>query len=216
MAGYLANDLTAKHIQLAAVDQSPSEHAAQMQRDANAAETRVETFIAIHNLPKVQGSSTNALALSRVQEQLAMAREKLARNQAAMDTMKQGGSAHTLGGWFYSGQVLNTELLGAAGLARLFGFQDEAVALVEVDAAEALGAVGGSAFDRAFEDVVVFGGRGRGGGWAGDTEHVAEFGEEQGVVGALLTTLLTLPAGDKGIGRGERGGHVWWRIITRG
>jgi capsular exopolysaccharide synthesis family protein len=93
MAAYLANDLTAKNTQLAAVDQSLSEHAAQMQKDANVAETAVEKFIAGHNLPEVQGSSTTALALSHVQEQLAVAREKLARNQAAMDTMSRGGSA---------------------------------------------------------------------------------------------------------------------------
>jgi capsular exopolysaccharide synthesis family protein len=93
MTAYLANDLTAKNNQLQAVDDSLSAHAAQMQRDANAAEAQVEAFIAAHNLPEVQGSSTNALALSRVQDQLALARDKLARDQAALDTLQSGGAA---------------------------------------------------------------------------------------------------------------------------
>ena len=75
----------------------------------------------------------------------------------------------------------DVDAFGALGLAGLFGFQDEAAAFVEVDAAVGVGAGDGGAFDGAFEDVVVVFGVGGGGVGAGDADRVAEFGEEEGV-----------------------------------
>ena len=68
----------------------------------------------------------------------------------------------------------------------MLGFEDEAAALVEVDAAGGWRAVGVDEHDAAFEDVgvgivvVVADGLG-----TGDGEEVAELAEEEGVVGSV-------------------------------
>jgi hypothetical protein len=128
------------------------------------------------------------------------------------------GVAHAAGRRFHAGQILDRDLLRTLYLPRLLGLQDETAALVEVDTAEAERPIDGRAPDRAFEDVVVLVGRSSGGGRAAHAEHVAEFGQEQGVVGAFLPTLLALPPGDEGFRWRGTAGHVAWfaeRIIAR-
>jgi hypothetical protein len=79
-------------------------------------------------------------------------------------------------------------------LAGLLGFEDESAALVEVYAAGGGGAAELGFIDAAFEDVVVgfVGGAGGVGGREG--QGVAEFGEEEREVGALLPAFLALPS----------------------
>jgi hypothetical protein len=87
---------------------------------------------------------------------------------------------------------------GGGGLvAALFGFEHETAALVEVDASGAGGAVAVVELDGAFEDVGVEGVVWDGGVGTGKGEEVAEFGEEELVVGAFSGAGL-LPALDEG------------------
>ncbi|HEV7402340.1 MAG TPA: hypothetical protein VGO11_05415 [Chthoniobacteraceae bacterium] len=76
------------------------------------------------------------------------------------------------------------------------GLEDEAAALVEIDAAGAGGAVLVMKGDAALEDVGVGGIVGVRGIGLRDAEQRAEFGEEEGVVGALGGSGV-LPAGDE-------------------
>ena len=66
-------------------------------------------------------------------------------------------------------------------IVSLFGFQDETVALVEVDAAVGFGAIAFVTDDGTLKPVGAPGRQWRPG--AGDVQDVAEFGQEQGVVG---------------------------------
>ena len=95
---------------------------------------------------------------------------------------------------------MDGEFLLAAGLARLLGFQDEAAALVKIDAAGTDDAVGRLPLHRAFEYVVVLLGGGSGGIGAGHAEHIAELGQEQGVIGAFLAAFAALPTRDESLG----------------
>lgn len=97
--------------------------------------------------------------------------------------------------------------LAPALLAALLGFEHEGIALVEVDAADGFAFVA-IAPDDALEDVVVkFVGRLRR-IRAFEAKHVAQFGEKQRVIGALLPALLALPAGDEAFHRiGKRVGR---------
>ncbi len=94
--------------------------------------------------------------------------------------------------------------LGGLFFDALFGFEDEVVAAVEVDEIGGGGAVGCGDGDGAVEDVVVFGVVGGGGVGMGELEEVAEFGEEELVVGAF-GAAGGVPAGEED-GEGEWGG----------
>jgi len=61
---------------------------------------------------------------------------------------------------------------------------------------------------RAFENVVIVSVRRLGDIWMRQAEHIAEFGEEQGVIGAFLPALLTLPTRNEGL---CSGGRIIWR-----
>lgn len=105
----------------------------------------------------------------------------------------------TLGGAALAGRGVEESGLFDC-VAALFGFEDEAAAFVEVDAAGGGGAVGVAEGDGAFEDVGVGSEIARGGLGAGDVEEVGEFGKEELVVSAF-SGGGGLPAGYEG------GGH---------
>ncbi len=92
-------------------------------------------------------------------------------------------------------------------ISALLGFQYETLAPIEVDAAGAGGAVAVLEGHGAFEDIGIGGIIRRGGVRPRHTQHVAQFREEELVVGAFRRTRL-LPAGDESGGIGEvlRGG----------
>jgi hypothetical protein len=105
---------------------------------------------------------------------------------------------------------------GGGAVTGLFGFENEAAALVEVDAFEVVII----AADGAFVDVVVMGGGGVGGVGFGDADDGAEIIEKGLAVGAFLAAFAAVPAGDEGFGGGVGGGVVghrgglwgrWWR-----
>lgn len=81
-------------------------------------------------------------------------------------------------------------------LDALLGLEDEAAALVEIDAAGAGGAVLMMKGDAALEDVGVVGVVGVRGVRARDAEEIAQLGEKEGVVGAL-GGAGALPASDE-------------------
>lgn len=96
----------------------------------------------------------------------------------------------------------------------LLGFEDEAAALVKIDAAVRLSAVGVGEDDAAFEDVgvvVVVGARGVG---VRDIEDIAQFAEEQGVVRTLGTAGSgpTIEEGLDGVARHARKDGEAWEI----
>ena len=67
-------------------------------QEVKSAEQRVTQFMQEHhNLSEVQGSLTGAIQLSKDQAQLALAREDLARQQAALDTVSHGGGGSIIG-----------------------------------------------------------------------------------------------------------------------
>nr|WP_244878341.1 hypothetical protein [Brevundimonas vesicularis] len=80
------------------------------------------------------------------------------------------------------------------GGARLFSLQNEAAALVEVDAQGGGQAFGLASLHAAFEDVVVGAGVVAGGVWPGQIQRFAQLGEEHLVVGALGAAASGLPA----------------------
>ena len=96
---------------------------------------------------------------------------------------------------------LPDDLVAGALQSRLLGFQDEATPLVEVDPGMADEAVAVALAQRALEDVVVARGPGLGGIRSRQAEHVAEFDQEEPVVGAFLAALPALPAPDEGVER---------------
>jgi hypothetical protein len=107
---------------------------------------------------------------------------------AEEDVVPGGGAARAVtaeAAFFALAGGVGKELFFVLLLDALLGFEDEAAALVEVDAAEGLGAVRVDEHDAAFEDVgigIVFLLRGLG---AGDFEQIAELAEKEGVVGAF-------------------------------
>ena len=78
----------------------------------------------------------------------------------------------------------------------MLGFENEASALVEIYEARAGGSVGMFVGNRVFEDVLVAGIVGDGGVRTRDGEEVAEFGEEELIVGAFSGGGV-LPASDE-------------------
>lgn len=85
----------------------------------------------------------------------------------------------------------------------LLGFEDEAAAFVEVNAAIGLGAVGVGEDDAALEDVgvdVIVGARGVG---VWDVEDIAQLAEEQGVIRSLGTARGG-PTVEEGLDGGAR------------
>jgi hypothetical protein len=89
--------------------------------------------------------------------------------------------------------VLALDFLLAALDAALFGFKNEAILLVKIDPPERIAIVLVPG-DDALKHVIVALMGGTGGLWMLDTEEIAEFGQEQRVIRALLPTLLPLPA----------------------
>ena len=98
--------------------------------------------------------------------------------------------------------------------AALLGFQHEGIALVEIDAADRVAFVA-MARHHALEHIVIVlvGGLSR--VRLGQAEQGAKLSEEERVIGALLSALLALPAGDKGVDAGgESGGDIATRYAT--
>ena len=92
MATYLSTVDAARDAQIAKTDQWISQQMAINRQEVKSAEQRVTQFMQEHhNLSEVQGSLTAAIQLSKDQGQLALAREDLARQQAALDTVSRGG-----------------------------------------------------------------------------------------------------------------------------
>jgi polysaccharide biosynthesis transport protein len=98
MAAYLSTVDAAKDAQIAKTDQWISQQIAVNRQEVRSAEQRVTQFMQEHhNLSEVQGSLTAAIQLSKDQAQLALAREDLARQQAALDTVSHGGGGSITG-----------------------------------------------------------------------------------------------------------------------
>src|SRR5262249_15153739 len=75
----------------------------------------------------------------------------------------------------------------------LLGLEHKAVALVKIDALMADRCVAPRFPDHAFENIVICRGCMRGDIWVLQIKQIAQFGEEHGVVGALLPAILRLP-----------------------
>ena len=98
MATYLSTVDAARDAQIAKTDQWISQQMAINSQEVKSAEQRVTQFMQEHhNLSEVQGSLTGAIQLSKDQAQLALAREDLARQQAALDTISHGGGGSITG-----------------------------------------------------------------------------------------------------------------------
>ena len=90
---YLARVHQARDEQIAKVDKWIADQTKEHQLAISAAEQQVLQFTQQYNMAEVQGSLTPALELSRNQDQLAVLRQELARQQAALDTISSGGTA---------------------------------------------------------------------------------------------------------------------------
>ncbi|WP_428485842.1 GumC family protein [Rhodopila sp.] len=90
---YLANDIARRKVQITQVNNWLTERAASLEKDANNAEHVVTDFISRHNHPEVQGSLTAAIQLSKDQEKLAVAQQKLANQEAVLKATLHGGGA---------------------------------------------------------------------------------------------------------------------------
>ncbi len=94
MATYVSTVGTARGATIAKTDQWISQQMAANRQDVEAAEQRVTQFMKENrNLTEVQGSLTASLQLSKDIAQLALAREDLARQQAALSTIARTGGA---------------------------------------------------------------------------------------------------------------------------
>ena len=94
------------------------------------------------------------------------------------------------------------QLLGdLLALLALLGLQDEAAALVEIDATVAECAVAVGLLDRALKDVVVEVGRRHGRCRARHLQNVAQLRQKQGVVRPLLAALAVAPTRDEVLDR---------------
>src|SRR5690606_31414463 len=83
--------------------------------------------------------------------------------------------------------------------ARLFGLEDEAAALVQVDAQGGGEALRLAAADAALEHVVVLGRRVAGRVRARQVQRPAQLGQEHLIVGAFGAAARLAPAGDEGL-----------------
>src|SRR5690242_18945308 len=93
------------------------------------------------------------------------------------------------------------------GLNVLIGFEDEMGSLAKDDEVGGGGAIGVGGGDGAIEDVVVFGIVGSGGVGEGEVEEVAQFREEELVVGAFGAAGGLPASGERGRVRGRRSGE---------
>ena len=94
MSTYVSTVGNAREVTAGNTDQWISKQMAASWRDVEAAEQRVTQFMKQNpNLTEVQGSLTSNLQLSRDKAQLALAREELARQQAAYNTIVRSGGA---------------------------------------------------------------------------------------------------------------------------
>jgi hypothetical protein len=89
------------------------------------------------------------------------------------------GREERLGGFFGAADHVGT----------LFGFEDEAAPFVEINAADALGAIAQVEGDVPFEDVCIVGDAGPRGIGLRDVQEVAELREEEGIVGPFRRTV---------------------------
>jgi capsular exopolysaccharide synthesis family protein len=98
MATYLSTVDAARDAQVATTDRWISQQMTINSQEVKSAEQRITKFMQEHhNLSEVQGSTTAAIQLSKDQTQLALAREDLARQQAALDTVSHGGGGSITG-----------------------------------------------------------------------------------------------------------------------
>jgi succinoglycan biosynthesis transport protein ExoP len=94
MATYVSAVGTARDVTFAKTDQWISQQMSANWQEVQAAEQRVAQFMKENpNLTEVQGSATANLQLSKDTAQLALAREDLARQQAALNTISRSGGA---------------------------------------------------------------------------------------------------------------------------
>jgi len=110
------------------------------------------------------------------------------------------GAAAAARGSGHAGQrrrIRRIDQLLVAGKTALLGLENEAVALVEVDALVGSTAVTTVFAHGALEDIIVAFRRRRGRIGMRQSEEIAEFGEEQRVVRPLLPAFLPLPARDE-------------------
>ena len=99
MTTYLSTVGAARNATIARTEQWVSQQMTAHIQEVATAERRVTEFVQSHNLAEVQGSLTTAIQLSKDQTQLSLAREELARQQAALNTAKSGsimGAEETL------------------------------------------------------------------------------------------------------------------------
>lgn len=102
MATYMDNAKAAREAQIARTDQWIAQRSAADAEQIAAAEKRIAEYLEAHDLHEVQGSLTSAVQLSKTQAQLVVAREDLARQRAALETITHGngsiaGASETLG-----------------------------------------------------------------------------------------------------------------------
>lgn len=91
MGTYLHAVESARDDRVATADKWIAKQTADHKLEVEIAENNVAKFVAEHPLPEVQGSLTTAIQLSKDQEELVLAREDLAKKQAALDSLAQGG-----------------------------------------------------------------------------------------------------------------------------
>ncbi|MBV8359650.1 MAG: AAA family ATPase [Deltaproteobacteria bacterium] len=92
MSTYLASVEAARDAEISRADQWVARQITIQRQEVAAAEQHVTEFVQAHNLPEVQGSLAAAVQLSRDQDQLALARADLARQQAAFETAAHGSA----------------------------------------------------------------------------------------------------------------------------
>ena len=91
MAEYISADTAARRAQALEVSQWFTSCADVALQELRAARLRIQNYAQAHNSPQVQGSSVAALQLSKDQADLAVARQTVARQQAALETIKRMG-----------------------------------------------------------------------------------------------------------------------------
>jgi len=94
MSNYITIVGAAKNDAIAKADQWIAQQMASNWRDVDSAEQRVMQFMReSRNLTEMQGSPVSSAQLAKDKAQLALAREELARQQAALDTVTRSGTA---------------------------------------------------------------------------------------------------------------------------
>jgi succinoglycan biosynthesis transport protein ExoP len=91
MSTYLSGEVALRHAQIASVNGWLSDHARSLKREADEANAAVERFVKSHVQPEVQGSPTTYLQLTKDEEQLSLAEQSLAKHQAILDSVVNGG-----------------------------------------------------------------------------------------------------------------------------